>query len=341
MQVRRSIVPGAALRSPARRRLVRAALAGAALSTTPWARAQPGTRPKRIGFLASDAMSTRMHEGFRAGLRDLGLVEQRRVTIEWRFAEGRYERLPALARELVTLDVDVLVASTTMAVQAARQATPRIPIVMIAVPDPVGEGFASSLSRPNGNITGLSSNVTEASGKHVELMHSLVPRLARVAILINPQNPSDALILEQVLGAAYSRNIKVLPFEASRSAEVEAAFAAMTKQRAEGVIVAADPFFDVQWTQVAALAATHRLPSIFSSQGAVDAGGLMSYGHDLAQHYRRAAVYVDKILQGAKPATLPIEQPTTLELVLNLRVARAIGVTVPRELRVLADRLVE
>lgn len=341
MPVRRSTVPGADLRSLPRRRLVRAALAAAALAATPLALAQAPARRKRIGFLASDAMSTRMHEGFRAGLRDLGLVEQKQVVIDWRFAEGRYERLPALARELVKLDVDVLVASTSLAVQAAHQATPRIPIVMIAVPDPVGEGFASSLSRPNGNITGLSSNVTEASGKHVELMNAVVPKLQRVAILINPQNPSDALILEQVLGAAYSRKIKVLQFEASRPAEVDAAFAAMARQRAEGVIVAADPFFDVQWGQLAALAATHRLPSIFSSQGAVDAGGLMSYGHDLAQHYRRAAVYVDKILQGSKPATLPIEQPTRLDLVVNLRAARAIGVAVPSELRVRADRLVE
>jgi len=341
MQARRSKVPRGALRSRLRRRLVRATLAGAALAAMAGTRAQSSSAPKRIGFLASDSMSTKLHEGFRTGLREVGLVEPRQVTIEWRFAEGRYERLPALARELVKLDVDVLVASTALAVQATRQATPRIPIVMIAVPDPVGEGFASSLSRPNGNITGLSSNVTEASGKHVELMNAVVPKLARAAILINPQNPSDALILEQVQGAAYSRGIKVLPFEASRTGEIDAAFAAMARQRVEGVIVAADPFFDVQWDQVAALAARHRLPSIFSSHGAVDAGGLMSYGQDLAQHYRRAAGYVDRILHGAKPANLPIEQPTMLELVVNLRVARAIGVAVPSELRVRADRLVE
>ena len=320
---------------------MRAALALATLAATPYARAQSAAPPRRIGFLACDAASTRMHEGFRAGLRELGLDEPKQVTIAWRFAEGRYERLPTLARELARLDVDVLVASTTLAVQAARQASPQIPIVMIAVADPVGEGFASSLSRPNGNITGLSSNVTEASGKHVELLNALVPKLARVAILINPQNPSDALILEQVQGAAYSRNIKVLPFEASRPPEIDAAFAAMARQRLEGVIVATDPFFDVQWGQLAALAAARRLPSIFSSHGAVDAGGLMSYGQDLAQHYRRAAVYVDKILHGAKPANLPIEQPTMLELVVNLRVARAIGIAVPSELRVRADRLVE
>lgn len=274
-------------------------------------------------------------------MRELGLVEGKNFIIEWRFADGKYERLPGLAAELVRLNVDVIVAGTTLSVQAARQTTTTIPIVMVAVPDPVGEGFAASLSRPGGNITGLSNIVTEVSIKHLELLRAAVPKLSRVAVLINPLNSSDSLILEQISGAAYARGLKVFPVEASTAGQIEAGFGAMTRARTEALIVAADSYFDVQRDQIAKLAVKNRLPTIFSNREMTDAGGLMSYGQDLAEHYRRAATYVHKILKGAKPGSLPIEQPTVLELVINQRTARALGLTIPRELELRADKMIE
>ena len=252
-------------------------------------------------------------------------VEGRDFIVHWRFADGRYERLPALAAELVRLNVDVIVAATTLSVQAARLATKAIPIVMVAVPDPIGEGFAASLSRPGGNITGLSNIVTEVSVKHLELLHAAVPKLSRVAVLINPLNPSDGLILEQIHGAAYARGLKVFPVEASTASQLEAGYGAMTRVRAEGLIVAADSFFDVQRNQIAELAIRNRIPTIFSNREMTEAGGLMSYGQNLAEHYRRAALYVDKIMKGAKPGDLPIERPTILEFVINRTTAKALG----------------
>jgi len=233
------------------------------------------------------------------------------------------------------------VAGTTLSVQAAKKATTSVPIVMVAIPDPIGEGFAASLSRPGGNITGLSTIVTEASAKHVELLRVVIPNLSRVAVLINPSNPSDSLILEQINGAAFSSGVKVLPVEAGTAAEIEAGFSAMTRARAEAVIVAADSFFDVQRDQIARLAVKNRLPTIYSNREPTEAGGLMSYGQDLTDQYRRAAAYVDKILKGAKPSDLPVEQPLVLELVVNRKTAKALGLALPRELLLRADKLIE
>ena len=274
-------------------------------------------------------------------MRELGYAEGKNFTIQWRFADGIYERLPGLAAELVQSKVDVIVAGTTLSVQAAYQATIAIPIVMVAVPDPVGEGFATSLSRPGRNITGLSNIVTEISVKHLELLRAAVPKLSRLAVLINPLNPSDALILEQISGAAYAIAVKVLAVEASNAKQIEAGFDAMARARAEALIVTADPYFDVRRTQIAELAMKNRLPAIFSNRELTEAGGLMSYGQDLAQHYWRAATYVHKILNGAKPGDLPIEQPTMLELVINRKTAQALGLVVPQELVFRADTLIE
>lgn len=324
-----------------RHRRQRRALLGVLLAAPLAALAQPQARAWRVGFLASDSASTRVHEGFRRGLQELGLVEGRHFTIAWRFADGIYSRLPGLAAELVRLGVDVIVAGTTLSVQAAHRATATIPIVMVAVPDPVGEGFATSLSRPGGNITGLSSIVTEVSTKHLELLLVIVPRLSRVAVLINPLNPSDSLILEQIHGVAYARGLKVVPVEASTAVEIDNGFAAIVRARAEAVIVAADSYFDVQRDRIIRLAFRHALPAIYSSRESTEAGGLMSYGQDLAEHYRGAATYVEKILKGARPGSLPIEQPTVLELVINRKTAHALGVTIPRELLLRADRVID
>jgi putative tryptophan/tyrosine transport system substrate-binding protein len=323
------------------RRAFIATLAGGLMAAPFTLLAQPRSRVARIGFLAAGSASARVQQPFLQGMRELGLVEGQDFAVDWRFAEGRYERLPGLVAELVRLKVDVIVAVTTLCVQAAHQATTTTPIVMVGVPDPIGEGFAVSLSRPGGNITGLTNIVTEVSSKHLELLQVAVPRLSLVAVLINPGNPSDALILEQIQGTAYTRHIKVLSVEAGTASQIEAGFAAITRAHAQAVIVATDPFFDVKQELIMKLAADNRLPTVSSSREMTEAGGLMSYGQDLALHYRRSATYVDKILKGAKPDNLPIEQPTVLEFVINRKTARVIGLAIPRELELRADSVIE
>ena len=327
-------------RSPTRRAVLRAlacGVVGMALEST----AQPKPKAWRIGFLASGSAAMRVYKGLGDGMRALGYVEGGNLSVQRRFADGDYRRLAGLAVDLVPLGLDVVVAESTLGVQAARQATTTVPIVMVAVPDPVGEGFATSLSRPGGNITGLSNIVTEVSAKHVELLRLAVPRLVRLAVLINPLNPSDALILEQVQGAAYARGMKVLVVEAGTESQIEAGFGEMIRAHTEALIVAADSHFDVQMHQIAKLALKSRLPTISSNREMTEAGSLMSYGQDLTEHYRRAATYVDKILKGAKPGDLPIEQPTVLELVINRRTASALGRAIPQELSLRADKLIE
>lgn len=323
-----------------RRNLLRGLAAGGLTRSLPGLAAS-AARLWRIGFLGADSQATGHYESFRQGLEQLGYVEGATCTILARFADGKYQRLPALAEELVRSKPDVVVAGTTLSVQAVKKATSSIPIVMVAIPDPVGEGYAVSLSRPGGNITGLSTIVTEASAKHVELLRSVIPGLSRLAVLINPNNPSDSLILEQVSGAAFVSGIKVSSVEAGTVPEIEAAFATIMRSRVEAVIVAADPFFDVQRKQIATLSIKSRLFTIFSNREFTDAGGLMSYGQDLDDQYRRAAAYVDKILKGAKPSDLPVEQPLVLELVLNRKTAKALGLSLPRELLLRADKVIE
>ena len=303
--------------------------------------AQPPPKVRRIGFLGADSSATRAYDVFRQGMRQLGYVEGSNLAIEWRFADGVYERLPGLAADLARLKVEVIVAGTTLSVQAARKATSAIPIVMVAVPDPVGEGFAASLSRPGGNMTGLSNILTDLSVKHLELLRIAMPKLSRLAVLINPLNPSNDLILEQIAGAAYGAGVKVFSTEASTARQIEAAFGEMARQRAEALIVAADSHFDVQRDLIAKLAIKHRLPAVYSNRELTEAGGFMSYGQEMADHYRRAATYVDKLLKGAKPGDLPIERPTVLELVLNRATAKALGLAVPNELLLRADRIIE
>jgi putative ABC transport system substrate-binding protein len=319
-----------------RRRLL-AAAAGAVASRIVHAQASPA----RVGFLSCDAATAATQDAFRAGMRDAGLVEGRQYTVAWRFATGDYARLPELAAQIVSASPDVIVAVNTLAVQAARSTTRTLPIVMIAVPDPIGEGFAASLSRPGGNITGLSNIVTEVSVKHLELLHLAVPKISHIALLNNPQNPSDALVLEQVQGAAYTRKLKVMPIEARNAADIDNAFAAMAKARVEAVIVAVDAFFEVRRDQIIEHTRRQRLPSMFATSEMTEAGGLMSYGQDLTQHYKRAAGYVDRILKGTSPAVMPIEQPTVLEFVVNRKAAAMIGLALPPQLLLRADKIIE
>ena len=327
-----------------RRKLIFALGAGAlAAPLIPYAQQKP--RMWRVGFLAQRArpaaMDPDIYGAFPRGMRELGYVEGRNLVIEWRFADGKIDRLPALASELAALKPDVIVAGATPSVQAVHKATATIPIVLVAVPDPVGEGFVKSLPRPGANITGLSTIVTEVSTKHLELLRLVDPKLARVAVLMNPLNPSDSLILEQINGAAFAVGVKVHPFEASTAGQLEASFAAMTRARVGAVIVAADYLFYGQRAEIARLAIKNRLPTISPNREDAEAGGLISYGQNLAQHYQRAAIYVDKIFKGAKAGDLPVEQPTLIELVVNQKTAKAIGVKVPNSILLRADKVIE
>ena len=326
-----------------RRRIVLALGAGALAAPLASFAQQKPAKVARIGFLgtaSASAYASRV-EVLRAGLRDLGYVEGRNIAIEYRWAEGKYERLPGLAAELVQLKVDVIVAAATPAVQAARQATTTIPIVMVATVDPVGAGLVASLSRPGGNITGLSNISVDLSSKWVELLRVALPKLSRVAVLVNPGHPNHPAFLKNIQATAKTTGVNVSPLQASTASQIEAALGAMTRERAGALIVLPDSLFLTQARRIAELAAKNRLPTMFGTGDSVEAGGLMSYGQNLAEHFRRAATYVDKILKGTKPGDLPVEQPTILELVINLKTAKAIGLTIPQDLLFRADKVIE
>jgi putative ABC transport system substrate-binding protein len=302
---------------------------------------QQRLRVARIGVLESTFTSADQREALITGLRELGLVEDKNFVIESRWAEGKYERLPGLAAELAHMSVDVIVAGGSPAVQAAKQATTSIPIVMTRVGDPVGSGFVASLARPERNITGPSNLLGEVASKYVELLRAAAPKLSRVTVLVNPNNPTHAEYFERVKATEKTNGATISLFQASLASEVEAAFAAMKRERTEALVVLGDPFFASQATRIAELAKDQHLLTMFWTRGLVESGGLMSYGQNNAEHYHRAANYIDKILKGAKPGELPVEQATKVELVINLRTAKAIGLAIPQQLLVQADKLIE
>jgi putative ABC transport system substrate-binding protein len=298
----------------------------------------------RVGFLSlsrEDSISLRNTAAFLKGMRDLGYVEGKNLVIEWRFADGNFERLPEMASELVQLKVDVIVAVASAAIGAAQKATTTIPIVMATTGDPVGSGFVKSLARPGGNITGLSNMGGDTGAKHVDLLLTVLPKLSRVGVLVTPTSTTYRAISESVQAGAQKAGVKTLRAEASTPQEIEHAFSMMAREKAEAVIVGAAPFFGLQRQQIAELAIKYRLPSIFGFRSFVEAGGLMSYGTKLTESYVRSATYVDKIFKGAKPADLPVEQPVTLELVVNLKTAKAIGLTIPQSILLRADEVIQ
>ena len=317
---------------------------GLSALTTPLACFAQQQRPKvaRIGLLepASASSDANLREALIAALRALGYAEGKNIVIEYRWAEGKYERLPSLAAELVQMKMDVIVASA-VAIHAAQQATSSIPIVMVRTGDPVGSGFVASLSRPGRNITGLSNINIDVSSKYLELLRAAVPKLSRVAVLANPDNPRHPEFLKRIHATAKVHSVKILPAQASTASQIELAFAATRQERAEALMVLPDAFLFGQAGRIAELAAQHRLPSIHARREYVEAGGLMSYGENVAEHYSRAATYIDKILKGARPGDLPVEQPTKFELAVNLKTAKAIGLTIPQELRLRADKVIE
>ena len=306
---------------------------------------QQATKVPRVGYLAassrSDPQVQRNLDAFRQGLRDLGYVEGQNIAIEHRFAEGKWERLPDLAAELVSLKVDLIVALVTPAVRAAKLATGTIPIVMMGVIDPIATGFVASLARPGGNITGLSMMAPELVGKQMQLLKELVPKVSRVAVLWNPANPGNAPQLREAEVAARALRVQLQPLEAREPSEIDSAFAEMTRKRAGALIVLVDTMLSAHRTRVADLAVKNRLPAVYGVRAHAEAGGLMAYGVNLADLSKRAATYVDKILKGAKPADLPVEQPTRFELVVNLKTAKALGLTIPQSVLLRADQVIE
>jgi putative tryptophan/tyrosine transport system substrate-binding protein len=307
------------------------------------ANAQPAGRKWRIGVL-SGSSSTRVAPNLQAllqGLRNLGYVEGRDFVIEPRFAEGSYDRLQGLAAELVQLKVDVITAGGAPAVKAAQQATHTIPIVMTTISDPVGLGLVASLSRPGGNMTGRSNLAVDLSEKYLELLHAAVPKVLRVAVLVNPGHVMHPDFLKRLQVVAKSRGIAISSVTAKTRSDIETAFAVMARDQAGALIVLPDTLFAMQERQIAELALKYRLPAIAGDPAFSQAGGLISYGQNSAASYTAAAAYIDKILKGAKPGDLPVEQSSKLDLVINGKTARVLGVTIPQELLLRADKVIE
>jgi putative ABC transport system substrate-binding protein len=312
------------------------------LTTASLAEAQQPTKIPGIGYLGAPAptvVSART-EAFRQGLRDLAYVEGKNIVIEYRFAEGKLDRLPALVSELVRLKVDVIVTGGPTPTRAAKEATSTIPIVMAQDPDPVGNGFVASLARPGGNITGLSTLAPELSGKRLELLKEIIPKLSRVAVFGTSSQPGSAQLLKEIELVAKAFGVKLQYLDVLDPKDIETAFRAASKGRAEAVLMLQSPVLFPQRTQVVDLAATRRLPAIYPSSDIVDVGGLMTYGVSFIDLHRRAATYVDKILKGRTPADLPVEQPMRFEFIINLNAAKKIGLTVPPNVLVRADRVI-
>ncbi|MCW5658283.1 MAG: ABC transporter substrate-binding protein [Burkholderiaceae bacterium] len=298
--------------------------------------------PRRIGYLAAGPAGSGFQDAFRAGMRDLGWAEGRNISIEFRFADTHYERLPELAAELVRLNVEVIVAQPTAAAYAARGATKSIPIVMVNVGDPVRLKLVDTLGRPGGNATGTAFSVgLESIAKSLQLFRETVPNLRRLAVLSNPANPAQPLTISDLRASAKTLGLELLLLEARQADEFDAAFAAMTKERVEGLLVVPEAFFILHGARLAELASKHRIPTMHGVRQNVDTGGLMSYGPRLTDASRRAASYVDRILKGAKPADLPIEQPSKFDLVINLKTARALGLAIPQSVLLRADEVIE
>ena len=303
--------------------------------------AQQPTAPRRIGvLLVALSPESKEVQAFRQGLRDAGYAEGRDVVIEWRPAYGDYARIPGLVADLVQRKVDVIVVSSTVAAQAVKSATSTIPIVMSTVGDPVGSGLVASLARPGGNVTGLSQLLAELTAKRLQLLKEAIPRLTRVAVLWNPDTPFHAKAIEDLKAAAPSLSIELKFVGVRTPEEIGPAFSAVSRARAQALYVLDAPLFYVHRMTLAKLASKARLPAIYSDRRFTDEGGLMSYGANYADLMRRAAGYVDKILKGAKPGDLPIEQPTKFEFVVDLKTAKAIGITIPQSILLQADELI-
>ena len=307
--------------------------------------AQQPKKVPRIGYLSSfdPATESDRAEAIRLALRELGYMEGQNIAIEYRYAEGKPDRFPELAAELVRLKVDIILAQVAGLIRAAKNATKTIPIVIVGLAaDPVETGLVESLARPGGNVTGLTTLSRELGGKRLELLKEAVPKLARVAVLYEPAISGPAFEVKEVLPvAARALKLTLQPWEVRTADDFDRVFAALNKQRPDGLYVSGGPLMNINQKRTISFALKGRLPSMYTNRVAVDAGGLMYYGADLADNYRRVAYYVDRILKGAKPADLPVEQPTKFELVINLKTAKQIGLTIPPEVLARANRLIK
>jgi putative tryptophan/tyrosine transport system substrate-binding protein len=325
----------------ARRRLLVALAAG--LLGPRAVSAQQQAKISRIGFLlaGTPAGFKIRTEAFLQELRNLGYVEGNNVSIEWRWAENKPEQIPRLAAELAGLGVDVIVTGGTSAARALKNATRTIPIVMALVGDPVGTGLVDSLARPGGNLTGFSDFAPALTAKRLQILKELAPRASGAVVMLNPTNPNTRVELEAARAAAGALGIQLLPLEVSDPGTLEAAFSTMAQHRARAFTVLTDPMLYSQRNRIVQLVTKSQLPAIYPQSEYAEAGGLISYGQDSRETFRRSAIYVDRILRGAKPADLPVEQPSKFELVINLKTARALGLAMPRPLLLRADRIIE
>jgi putative ABC transport system substrate-binding protein len=306
------------------------------------ANAQPAGKAPRVAYLSASSASSATVEAFEQGLRELGYVDGRNILIEYRWANGQFDRLPAIAAELVRLGINVIVAANTPAALAAKNATSTIPIILVTSGDPVGSGLVASMARPDGNVTGLSLTPTPAIiGKQLELLKEAFPTVARVAVLANPANPPTAGLLVEIELAARSLGLRLRIVPVREPSEFNDAFDTIRNERLPALLVVADPLVNDRRDRIVAFAATNGLPAVYPYRTFVDAGGLMSYGADLSYLSRRAATYVDRVLKGDKPAELPIEQPTKFELVVNLKAAKGLGLTLPPLLLLRADHVIQ
>ena len=305
-------------------------------------RAQPQGKTRRIGFLGNSipALEENLIGPFRAGLRDHGFIEGQNLLIEYRWAEGKYERFPALIAELLAAKVELIVTAGTPASIAVKKAAPNIPLVMIAVGDPVGTGLVKSLAHPSGNITGLTSIASDLEGKRLELLKEVVPKVSHIAVLWNPASPFQVVSEKELQAAAQALHIKVLSLGVRAEDELNTAFSVILKERPEALLVLADRLFLHNRARIMDFALKNRLPGVHAYVELVESGGLMSYGPSYPGMHRRAAYYVDRILKGTKPADLPVERPAKFELVINLKTAKQIGLTIPPNVLARADKVI-
>jgi putative ABC transport system substrate-binding protein len=330
------------------RRAFIGSLAGGLLAAPLAAQAQQAKKIPRIGILLTVSpelpLSRALLDAFRRGLREHGYVEGQNIAIEYRSAQGRVDRFPALAAELARVKVDVIVTGATPAALAAKQVTTSIPIVAGVMADPVGDGLVASLARPGGNVTGLTFLAPGLVAKRLQLLKEAVPRVSRVAALWHPGSFGEHTMretLNETEGAAQTLGVQLQLLEANSPSDFDKAFSAMTRNRASALIVFPSPMFYNEHRRLVDLAAKHRLPAVYAFREAVDAGGLMAYGANIPELFGRAATYVDKILNGAKPGDLPVEQPTKFELVINMKTAKALGLTIPQSLLLRADEVIQ
>ena len=325
-----------------RRRTFLAMVPAGLLAAPLAAQAQPAGKVPRVGFLLGFSPGpSREVDAFRRGLRELGYIEGQNIAIDYRYARGQVERLPELAAELVRLNPDVIVAPYTPPALAAKRATSMIPIVFAGVADAVGAGLITNLGRPGGNITGLTSTGAELGGKRLELLKQVISKASRVAVLYNPADQSNVLVLKQLQESAPNLGLTLQPFAVREPDHFEGAFSAMARERTHAMFGVPGVLTDRHKEALVGLAAKHRLPTMWGLRQFVEAGGLMSYAVNFYDQIRQTAVYVDKILKGAKPGDLPVEQPTKFELVINLKTAKTLGLTIPPSLLLRADQVIE